>query len=198
MKEVRQFLGLTSYYRRFVKGYSDIARPLYDLTKADVKWNWDVNCEDAFATLKEKLTTAPVLAYPDVNGGEFILDCDASNSGIGAVLSQLQSGAEKVIAYSSRTLSEAEQKYCVTRKEMLSVVFFTKYFRHYLLGRRFTIRTDHSSLRWLSQFKEPDGQVHRWLEQLSQFDYSIVHRPGLKHGNADFLSRVVRGNVILC
>ena len=198
VKEVRQFLGLTSYYRRFVKGYSDIARPLYDLTKADVKWNWDVNCEDAFATLKEKLTTAPVLAYPDVNGGEFILDCDASNSGIGAVLSQLQSGAEKVIAYSSRTLSEAEQKYCVTRKEMLSVVFFTKYFRHYLLGRRFTIKTDHSSLRWLSQFKEPDGQVHRWLEQLSQFDYSIVHRPGLKHGNADFLSRVVRGNVILC
>lgn len=198
VKEVRQFLGLTSYYRRFVKGYSEIARPIYDLTKANAKWNWDGNCETAFQTLKEKLTTAPVLAFPDVNGGQFILDCDASNSGIGAVLSQLQDGAEKVIAYASRTLSPAEQKYCVTRKEMLSVVFFTKYFRHYLLGRHFIIRTDHSSLRWLSQFKEPDGQVHRWLEQLSQFDYSIIHRPGLKHGNADFMSRVVRGDTILC
>ena len=198
VKEVRQFLVLTSYYRRFVKGYSEIARPIYDLTKANAKWNWDAKCEAAFLTLKEKLTTAPVLAYPDENGGEFILDTDASNSGIGAVLSQIQDGVERVIAYASRTLSPAEQNYCVTRKEMLSVVFFSKYFRHYLSGRHCTIRTDHSSLRWLSQFREPDGQVHRWLEQLSQFDYSIVHRPGLKHKNADFMSRVVRGDAILC
>ena len=103
-----------------------------------------------------------------------------------------------MISYASRTLSEAEQMYCVTSKEMLAVVFFTKYFKHYLLGRHFIIRTDHNSLRWLSQFKEPDGQVHRWLEQLSQYDYTIIHRPGLKHRNADFMSRVVRGEATLC
>ena len=117
MKEVRQFLGLTSYYRRFLKGYSDIAKPLYNLTGKNSKWKWNERCEDAFVSLKDKLTTAPVLAYPDVNGGEFILDCDASNFGIGAVLSQIQDGAEKVISYSSRTLSEAEQMYCVTKKK---------------------------------------------------------------------------------
>ena len=88
VKEVRQFLGLTSYYRRFVKGYSYKAKPLYDLTGKNAKWKWDENCEDAFVSLRDKLTTAPVLAYPDVNGGDFILDCDSSNSGIGAVLSQ--------------------------------------------------------------------------------------------------------------
>ena len=79
------------------------------------------------------------------------------------MLSQVQDGVERVIAYASRTLSPAEQNYCVTQKEMLSVVFFSKYFRHYLSGRHCTIRTDHSSLRWLSQFREPDGQVYRWL-----------------------------------
>ena len=95
VKEVRQFLGLTSYYRRFLKGYSDKAKPLYNLTGKNSKWKWDERCEDAFVSLKDKLTTAPMLAYPDVNGGEFILDCDASNFGIGTVLSQIQDGAEK-------------------------------------------------------------------------------------------------------
>ena len=198
VKEVRQFLGLTSYYRRFLKGYSDVAKPLYNLTKKNSVFKWDEKCEDAFVSLKDKLTTAPVLAYPNEKGGEFILDCDASNSGIGAVLSQIQDGDEKVISYASRTLSEAEQMYCVTRKEMLAVVFFTEYFKHYLLGRHFTVRSDHSSLRWLSKFREPTGQVHRWLKQLSQYDYTIVHSPGLTHRNADFMSRIVRGNDILC
>ena len=110
VKEVRQFPGLISYYHRFVKGYSEIARPIYDMTKANAKWNWDANCEAAFLTLKEKLTTASVLAYPDENRGEFILDCDASNSGIGAVLSQLQDGAERVIAYASQTLKSGKAK----------------------------------------------------------------------------------------
>ena len=183
---------------RFLKGYSDVAKPLYNLTKKNSVFKWDEKCEDAFVSLKDKLTTAPVLAYPNEKGGEFILDCDASNSGIGAVLSQIQGGDEKVISYASRTLSEAEQMYYVTRKEMLAVVFFTKYFKHYFLGRHFTVRSDHSSLRWLSKFREPTGQVHRWLEQLSQYDYTIVHRPGLKHRNADFMSRIVRGNDILC
>lgn len=198
LKELRSFLGLTSYYRKFIKDYSEIAQPLYVLTKKNVPWTWSAECETAFRTLKEKLTTAPILAYPKVDGGEFTLDCDASSMSIGAVLSQEQAGCERVIAYASRTLCKAEQNYCVTKLEMLAVVFFTKHFKHYLLGRHFRVRTDHGSLRWLSRFKEPDGQVQRWLEQLSQFDFDIIHRPGTKHRNADFLSRVVHGEHDLC
>ena len=198
LKELRSFLGLTSYYRKFIKDYSEIAEPLYSLTKKNVLWKWSAECEKAFETLKEILTSAPILAYPKVDGGEFTLDCDASSMSVGAVLSQEQDGSERVIAYASRTLSEAERNYCVTKLEMLAVVFFTKYFKHYLLGRHFKVRTDHGSLRWLSRFKEPAGQVQRWLEQLSQFDFEIIHRPGAKHRNADFLSRVVHGDEIMC
>ena len=198
VKELRSFLGLTSYYRKFMKDYSEIAKPLYLLTRKDVTWNWSEEAEKAFQMLKEKLINYPILAYPKVDGGEFTLDCDASSSSIGAVLSQEQDGSERVIAYASRTLSAAECNYCVTKLEMLAVVFFTKYFKHYLLGRHFTVRSDHGSLRWLSRFKEPEGQVQRWLEQLSQFDFEIIHRPGTKHRNADFLSRVTQGESVLC
>ena len=140
----------------------------------------------------------PILVYPVVNGSEFILDTDASSYAIGGVLSQVQGGHERVIAYAGRTLEKTEQNYCVTRKEMLAVVFFTKNYKHYLLGRHFILRTDHGSLRWLHCFKEQEGQVHRWLEQLSQFDFEIIHRPGAKHGNADAMSRLVRGDEVIC
>ena len=157
--ELRSFLGLTSYYRKFVKDYAKVAKPLYDLTKLNVSWLWTENCENAFISLKDKLTSAPILAYPEVEGSEFILDTDASSFAIGAVLSQIQGGKERAIAYASRTLEKSEENYCVTRKEMLAVVFFTKYFKHYLLGRHFILRTDHGSLLWLHRFKEPEGQV---------------------------------------
>lgn len=134
--------------------------------------------------------SAPILGYPDVNGGTFILDTDASSDTIGAVLSQIQNGQERVIAYGSRTLSTAEKNYCVTRKEMLALVFFVKHFKHYLLGREFTLRTDHGSLVWLHKFKDPDGQIARWLQQLAAFTFKIQHRPGKRHGNADSLSRM--------
>ncbi|MCG8109893.1 MAG: hypothetical protein JAZ10_03920, partial [Candidatus Thiodiazotropha endolucinida] len=196
--DLRSFLGLTSYYRKFVKDYAKLAKPLYELIRPNVSWSWTEACQKAFAHLKEKLTSAPILGYPVVNGSEFILDTDASSYAIGGVLSQIQEGEERVIAYASRTLEKSEQNYCVTRKEMLAVVFFTKYFKHYLLGRHFVLRTDHGSLRWLHNFKEPEGQVQRWLQQLSQFDFEIVHRPGVKHGNADAMSRLVRGNEVIC
>lgn len=105
-------------------------------------------------------------------------------------MSQTQDGEEKVIAYGSRTLHRPEINYCVTRKELLAVVYFIKYFRHYLLGRNFTLRTDHGSLTWLYRFREPDGQISRWIQQLSTYDFKIVHRPGKRHGNADALSRI--------
>ena len=196
--ELRKFLGFTSYFRKFVKDYATIAKPLYNLTRESVTWKWTPECENAFQSLKENLTSYPVLAYPDVDGGQFILDCDASDYGIGAVLSQVQDGVERVIAYGSRTLNNAEENYCVTRREMLALVYFTKYFQEYLIGREFLVRTDHSSLRWLQQFKDPDGQVYRWLEQLSKFNFDIEHRKGAKHTNADYMSRVVKGDQAEC
>ena len=135
-----------------------------------------------------KLIHAPILSFPNFSE-PFILDTDASNTAIGAVLSQRIDGQEKVVAYASRALTKSERKYCVTRKELLAVVHFVKYFRHYLYGKRFTVRTDHGSLRWLLNFKNPEGQLARWIEVLSTYDMEIQHRPGAQHKNADALSR---------
>eukprot|EP00731_Ephydatia_muelleri_P039068 Em1080g2a len=134
--------------------------------------------------------SSPILAYPD-HERRFILDADASDVGIGAVLSQVSCyGSECVIAYASRSLTRPEQRYCVTRKELLAVVEFIHHFRHYLLGREFTLRTDHGSLVWLRNFKEPEGQLARWLERLQEYNFTVVHRQGLRHCNADALSRI--------
>ncbi|KAJ3588488.1 hypothetical protein NHX12_012080 [Muraenolepis orangiensis] len=119
-----------------------------------------------------------------------ILDTDSSDVGIGAVLSQVQEGRKRVLAYGSRKLSKTEQNYCTTRRELLAVVEFASHFRQYLLGRPFTVRTDHSSLRWRTQMKEPEGQLARWLERLGEYNFEIVHRPGRLHSNADSLSRI--------
>src|SRR2546425_334016 len=124
-----------------------------------------------------------------MDSGEYRLDPDASNTAIGAVLSQVQDGEERVIAYASRTLSRPEKNYCVTRRELLAIVYFVKQFRSYLLGREFLIRTDHSALRWLKLTPEPIGQQARWLERLEEYSYKIEHRAGNKHTNADALSR---------
>ena len=189
-KEVQQFLGLANYYRRFVENFANIAKPLHRLTEKATKFEWSTDCQAAFEHLRQKLVSAPILAFPNLEK-PFILDTDASDVGIGAVLSQLDdSGAERVIAYASKALSKPERRYCVTRKELLAVVSFVQHFRPYLLGRRFTLRTDHGSLTWLSQFKEPEGQLARWLERLQEFDFEIRHRPGKKHQNADALSRI--------
>ena len=132
---------------------------------------------EAFEKLEQMLTTTPILAHPDFSQ-PFILDTDASDLAIGSVLSQKIDNKERVLAYASRTLSKAERKYCVTRKELLALVYFVKYFRHYLYGREFTVRTDHGSLRWLMNFKNPEGQVARWLEVLSTYTFTVEHRPG--------------------
>ena len=186
--EVRSFLGLASYYRRFIYKFSDVARPLTALTKKENPFIWTDKCETAFQTLKEKLTTAPILAYPRMGVG-FILDTDASQFAIGAVLAQKNEGKEEVTAYGSKTLSPAEQNYCVTRRELLAVVYFLKYFRPYLYGQDVTVRTDHGALTWLLKFKNPEGQLARWLEVISQYKLTIIHRAGRAHSNADGLSR---------
>ena len=146
-------------------------------------------CAEAFKVLKEKLVQSPIPAHPDFTK-PFILDVDASDKCIGAVLSQETDDGECVIAYGSRTLSQSERRYCVTRKELLALVTFVKFFRHYLYGKKFLVRTDHGSLRWLMNFKNPEGQVARRIEFLSAFHMDIEHRPGRRHGNADGVSRI--------
>jgi len=188
LREVRSFLGLYSYYRRFVKGFSDLASPLHALTRKQAVFRWTAECQEAFETLKSRLVSSPVLALP-CDEGQFILDTDASDHGIGAVLSQKQNGEEKVLCFSSRLYANAELNYCVTRKELLAVVFFVKQFKQYLLGREFLVRTDHAALHWLRRTPEPIGQQGRWLEILEGFTFTIEHRPGRLHTNADALSR---------
>ena len=188
LKEVQAFLGLCGYYRKFIKGFSSIAKPLYRLTQKDQKFVWNEECEQAFEALKNALTSTPVLAYPR-SDGMFILDSDASNFCVGSVLSQVQDGEEKVILYFSKSLSKPERNYCVTRRELLAIILGVQHCHHYLLGRRFKIRTDHGSLRWLLNFRNPEGQTARWLSILSKYDFDIEYRPGSKHGNSDGLSR---------
>ena len=190
VQEVQQFLGLANYYRRFIHNFAIIAKPLHQLTEKHTKFQWSNDCQNAFTALKTHLTSAPILALPDWSR-PFVLDTDASDTGIGAVLSQFhQDGSEHVIAYASRTLNKAERNYCVTRKELLAVVTFMKHFRQYLVGHKFTVRTDHGALTWLQNFKSPEGQLARWLETLQDYQFDIIHRPGRRHSNADAMSRL--------
>ncbi len=190
-REVRSFLGTASYYRRFVPGFATVAAPLHHVASPKADWQWTDECQRAFEELKDALSTAPVLAFP-VKEAPYILDTDASLTGTGAVLSQVVNGREMVLGYASESLSHEERNYCVTRRELLAVIKALRHFRPYLYGRDFLIRTDHSSLRWLVSFKEPQDQMARWLHEISQYQgrYTIEHRPGDKHGNADGLSRI--------
>ena len=189
VKEVQQFLGMASYYRRFIENFAQVAKPLHRLTERTCTFQWTNECQVAFEDLRHRLSSAPILAHPDFNR-PFILDTDASNFGIGAVLSQIgEDNKEHVVAYGSRLLNKAERRYCVTRRELLAVVTFCRQFRPYLMCRHFVLRTDHGSLSWLQNIREPEGQLARWLEQLQELDFKIVHRRGKKHTNADALSR---------
>jgi hypothetical protein len=186
--EVRQVLGMGSYYRRFIKDFSILVRPLTDLTKKSKAFTWTDECSKAFERLKLAFTSTEIMGFPKDEGG-FYLDTDACNTAIGAVLSQFQDGQLRVIAYGSRTLNKAERNYCITDKELLAVRYFIEYYRQYLLGRKFCVRTDHQALIWLFSLKEPKGRIARWLEILSAFDFSVEYRAGPKHGNADTMSR---------
>ncbi|GBM36473.1 Retrovirus-related Pol polyprotein from transposon 297 [Araneus ventricosus] len=186
--DLRSFLGLCTNYRRFVKNVSTIARPLHKLTEAKSNFTWTEECEKSFNSLKQALTSSPILTYPRTDK-EFILDTDASNEGIGAVLSQNIGNEERVIAYFSKTLGKPERNYCVTHKELLAIVKSIEHFHHYLYGRKFLLRTDHASLRWLLNFKEPEGQIARWIQRIQEYDFEIQHRKWTSHGNADALSR---------
>ena len=188
VKEVRSFLGLCSYYRRFVQGFAAIARPLHLACQKDKKFQWNEDCSDAFQKLKEVLVSPPILIYP-IPGQRFILDTDASNMAVGAVLSQIENDQEKVVSYYSKALNKHEQSYCTTRKELLAVVSALKHFHSYLYGQPVLLRTDNAAVNWMRNLKNPTGQVARWLQELGTYNLTVVHRPGIKHSNADALSR---------
>ena len=187
LKELRSFVGLCSYYRRYVSDFAKIAEPLHALTRKGVKFEWTTKCSTAFEKLKQSLIDAPILSLPG-NEDVYLLDTDASDCGLGAVLSKIVDDEEKPVAFASRLCSSAERNYNVTR-ELLAVIFALEVFRQYLFGRKFTTCTDNAALQWLKKTPTLIGKQAWWIEQMEEFDFVVQHRPGNKHGNADALSR---------
>ncbi|GJS57908.1 putative reverse transcriptase domain-containing protein [Tanacetum coccineum] len=185
--EIRQFLGLAGYYRRFIEGFSKIAKSMTKLTQKGIKFDWGEKEEDAFQLIKQKLCSAPILALPE-GSEDFVVYCDASHKGLGAVLMQ----REKVIAYASRQLKVHEKNYTTHDLELGSVVFALKIWRHYLYGTRCTVFTDHKSLQHILDQKELNMRQRRWLELLSDYDCDIRYHPGKANVVADALSRKER------
>ena len=174
VREVRGIIGLGNYYRRFVKDYSKRVQPLVSLTKKNTPFKWTQECQEAFEDLKKALLGPDIMSFPK-DDGLFILDTDASDETIGAVLSQVQLGREKVIAFGSRSLGKSERNYCATDRELLALKYFVQYYKHYLLGRKFIVRSDHESLKWLYSLKEPKHRIPRWIEVLSEFDFELEY-----------------------
>ncbi len=189
LKALRSFLGLTSYYRRFIPNFARVAAPLHALTKKDAEFAWTTQCAEAFDRLKSLLTSAPVLAFPDFRV-PFILETDASGNGLGAVLAQRQEdGSVRPVAYASRSLQDHEKRYGVTELEGLGVVWSVKHFRPYLYGHQCDIYTDHQALKSLLNTPQPSGKLARWGMAIQELDVRILHRSGKHNDNADSLSR---------
>ena len=189
-KQLRKFLGSCSYYRRFVKDFSRIAYPLYELTSPKKDFKWTEEHKKAFRELKEKMSSPPVLSFP-AKKGKFILYTDASDYAIGSVLCQIQDNIERVIAYGSRKLAASEINYSVTKKELLAMVVFTRQFKHYLWGVEFEIRTDHKSLQYVLRGKnDTSSQFCRWRAELEMYNFQIKYIKGTDNVIADVMSRL--------
>ena len=198
---VRAWLGKVGYYRRFIKNFAAISKPLSDKLVKDStsdkqEFTPSPEFKQSFNELRDRLVTAPILAYPDFNGSKFILDTDwsAINCAIGGVLSQVQDGNERVIAYGAKKLTKCQRNYAPHKGELFAMLYFMNYWRYFLLHHRFIFRTDHQALTSI-RLKEPPeegkqgGLMSRWFMALATFDFDIVYRPGKRHINADALSR---------
>ena len=188
--EIRSFLGLAGYYRRFVEGFSRLAVPLTRLTQKGVKFEWSEECEQSFQELKRRLVSAPILTIPNGSGG-LIIYSDASKKGLGCVL--IQHG--RVVAYASRQLKPYEQNYPTHDMELSTVVFALKIWRHYLYSVQCEIFTDHKSLKYIFTQKELNMRQRRWLELIKDYDLTIKYHPGKAKVVADALSRKSTGNL---
>lgn len=187
-KNIKQFLGLAGYYRRFINNFSKIAKPLTTLLKKDEPFTWQEPQENAFTNLRDQLCTEPILQHPDFTQ-PFLLTTDASGYAIGGILSQGEIGKDKPIAYASRLLNNAEQNYSTIEKESLAIIYCTNHFRPYLYGNKFIILTDHKPLEWLHSVKDPTSRLIRWRLKLAEYDYKVIYKAGKINCNADALSR---------
>ncbi|PKA50779.1 putative mitochondrial protein [Apostasia shenzhenica] len=190
MKEIRGFLGLTGYYRRFIQGYGGISKPLTDLLKKG-GFDWTEKAGRAFHELKIKMSSPPVLALPDFSK-EFCIESDASGEGIGAVLTQ----AGRPLAYFSEGLSEKHQLLATYEKELLAIVLAVQKWRHYLMGAHFIIRTDHRSLKYLMDQRISTVSQQRWISKLTGYDFTIQYKKGSENVVADALSRIPENHIV--
>jgi transposase InsO family protein len=187
-KNVKQFLGLAGYYRRFINNFSKAAKPLTSLLKKDEPFLWQEAQENAFTELRDQLCTEPLLQHPDFTR-PFLLTTDASGYAIGGILSQGEIGKDRPIAYASRLLNGAEQNYSTIEKESLAIIYCVNHFRPYLYGNQFIILTDHKPLEWLHSVKDPTSRLIRWRLKLAEYDYKVMYKAGKMNCNADALSR---------
>lgn len=187
-KNIKQFLGLVGYYRRFIPNFSKTAKALTDLLKKDRKFEWTIKQIEAFDILRNSLCSEPILQYPDFSK-PFILTTDASGYAVGGVLSQGVIGKDLPVAYTSRILNPAEQNYSTIEKECLAIIYCVNHFRPYLYGRLFTVVTDHKPLVWLHSIKDSTSRLWKWRTRLSEYQYEIQYKKGTLNYNADALSR---------
>ncbi|KAM1136405.1 hypothetical protein ACFX2B_034119 [Malus domestica] len=193
VKNVRSFLGHAGFYRRFIKDFSKISRPLCNLLAKDACFDFNADCHDAFNKLKDLLTLAPIITAPDWTL-PFELMCDASDYAVGAVLGQRRDKLPHVIYYASRTLNDAQLNYATTEKELLAVVFALEKFRSYLVGAKVIVYSDHSALKYLLSKKEAKPRLIRWVLLLQEFDLEILDKKGRENVVADHLSRLVNAS----
>lgn len=190
IRQVRSFLGMSGWYQRYIAGYAGIAAPITDLLGKHPRFVWTEAAQVAFEELKDRLTSAPLLSHPDFSK-PFVIQCDASKTGVGGVLYQLDDdGNEHPIAFMSRKLNSAQRNYSVTEQECLAAILSLKKFRGYVEGMTFKIVTDHASLKWLMTQKDLSGRLARWSIKLQGFDFTIEHRRGKDNVVPDALSRV--------
>jgi hypothetical protein len=188
-REVRSFINFAGYYRRFVEGFAKIARPLSALTSEKSPFVWGPAEQQSFEELKSRLISAPILAHPDFQR-EFILYTDASMRAVGAVLAQKdEQGREQVVQYLSRKMADAETRYTTSEQECLAIIFALRKLRHYLLGRKFTLYTDHEALKYLLATPNLKGKLARWYIEINEFRFDVQHRPGANNPVTDYLSR---------
>ena len=188
VREVRMFLGLTGYFRKFVEAYAILAEPLYGLTKKHARFQWTEQHQAGFELLKERLCTAPVLAYPR-RDRKSIVDCDASDIAAGAVLLQVdEANNEHVIQYISCTFNDTQQRWPTVEREAYAIVWAITTFRPYLLGMHFIVRTDNSAAAAIKTARQP--KLQRWCVTLAEYDFTVEYRAGKRHTHVDALSRL--------